>query len=64
MYTPFTIQPQCPRHEGLAAEIGNCSLELNMGEGQVVPLKMGPIGCPETLVTSYQATLRNIPEAA
>ena len=25
-------------------------------------LKMGPIGCPETSVTKYQATLCNIPE--
>ena len=24
--------------------------------------KMGPIGCPETSVTNYQSTLRNIPE--
>jgi hypothetical protein len=23
---------------------------------------MGPIGCPETSVTDYQSTLRNIPE--
>jgi hypothetical protein len=23
---------------------------------------MGPIGCPETSVTNYQSTLRNIPE--
>jgi hypothetical protein len=23
---------------------------------------MGPISCPETSVTSYQSTLRNIPE--
>jgi hypothetical protein len=26
------------------------------------PLKMGPLGCPETSVTNYQSTLRNIPE--
>ena len=26
------------------------------------PLKMGPIGCPETSVTDYQSTLHNIPE--
>jgi len=26
------------------------------------PLKMGPIVCLETLVTSYQSTLGNIPE--
>jgi hypothetical protein len=26
------------------------------------PLKMGPIGCPETSVQNYQSTLRNIPE--
>jgi hypothetical protein len=26
------------------------------------PLKMGPIGFPETSVTNYQYTLRNIPE--
>ena len=25
-------------------------------------LKMGPIGCPETLVRIYQYTLRDIPE--
>jgi hypothetical protein len=25
-------------------------------------LKMGPIDCPETSVTTYQSTLRNIPE--
>jgi hypothetical protein len=25
------------------------------------PLKMGPIGCPETSVTDYQSTLRKIP---
>jgi hypothetical protein len=29
--------------------------------GQTV-LKMGQIGCPETSVTNYQSTLRNIPE--
>ena len=26
------------------------------------PLKMGPIGCPETLVHNYHSKLRNIPE--
>jgi hypothetical protein len=26
------------------------------------PLKMGPIGCPETSVQNYHSTLRNIPE--
>jgi hypothetical protein len=26
------------------------------------PLKMGPIGCPETSVSNYQSTLCNIPE--
>jgi hypothetical protein len=26
------------------------------------PLKMGPTGCPETSVTKYKSTLRNIPE--
>jgi hypothetical protein len=26
------------------------------------PLKIGPIGCPETSITSYQSTLRNISE--
>ena len=26
------------------------------------PLKMGPIGCPETSVTNYQLRLRNIAE--
>ena len=26
------------------------------------PLKLGLIGCPETSVTKYQSTLRNIPE--
>jgi len=26
------------------------------------PLKMGPIGCPETSVRNYHYTLRNIPE--
>jgi hypothetical protein len=25
-------------------------------------LNMGPIGCPETSVNSYQSTLRDIPE--
>jgi hypothetical protein len=25
-------------------------------------LKMEPIGCPETSVSNYQSTLRNIPE--
>jgi len=23
---------------------------------------MGPLGCPETSITNYQSTLRNIPE--
>jgi hypothetical protein len=27
-----------------------------------LPLKMGPIGCPETSVRDYHYTLRNIPE--
>ena len=27
-----------------------------------LPLKMGPIGCPETSVRNYHYTLRNIPE--
>jgi hypothetical protein len=27
-----------------------------------LPLKMEPIGCPETLVQNYHSTLRNIPE--
>jgi len=26
------------------------------------PLKMGPIGCPETSVRNYRSTLRNIPQ--
>jgi len=26
------------------------------------PLKMGPIGCPETSVRNYQSTLRKIPK--
>ena len=26
------------------------------------PLKMGPIGCPETSVNKYQSTLRNVAE--
>jgi hypothetical protein len=26
------------------------------------PLKMGPKGCSETLITHYKSTLRNIPE--
>jgi hypothetical protein len=26
------------------------------------PLKMGPIGCPETLVTNYESVLHKIPE--
>jgi hypothetical protein len=26
------------------------------------PLKMGPIGCPETSVQNYHSTLHNIPE--
>ena len=30
--------------------------------GLTWPLKMGPIGCPETSVRSYQSTLRKIPE--
>jgi hypothetical protein len=29
---------------------------------QVWPLKVGPKGYPETSVTNYQSTLRNIPE--
>jgi hypothetical protein len=29
---------------------------------QDLPLKMGPIGFPETSVNNYQSTLRNIPE--
>ena len=28
----------------------------------VPPLKMEPLRCPETSVTNYQATARNIPE--
>jgi len=28
----------------------------------VSPLQVGPIGCPETLLTNYQYTLCNIPE--
>jgi hypothetical protein len=35
-------------------------------KGQAVrtawPLKMGPIGCPETSVTNYKSTLRNMPK--
>jgi hypothetical protein len=27
-----------------------------------LPLKMGPIGCPETSVWNYHSTLDNIPE--
>jgi hypothetical protein len=27
-----------------------------------LPLKMGSIGCPETSVTNYRCTLRDIPE--
>jgi hypothetical protein len=29
---------------------------------RIKPLKMEPIGCPETSVTNYQSTMRNIPE--
>jgi hypothetical protein len=28
----------------------------------VLPLKMGPIDCPETSVSNYESTLFNIPE--
>jgi hypothetical protein len=31
-------------------------------ERSIRPLKMWPIGCPETSVTNYQSALRNIPE--
>ena len=31
-------------------------------QGTACPLKMGPIGCPETSVNNYGSTLRNIPE--
>ena len=31
-------------------------------KGSQRPLKMGPIGCPETSVKIYHSTLRNIPE--
>jgi len=31
-------------------------------EWTALPLKIGPKGCPETSVTNYQSTLRNIAE--
>jgi hypothetical protein len=30
--------------------------------GPIEPLKMRPIGCPETLIRDYPSVLRNIPE--
>jgi hypothetical protein len=34
----------------------------NISSWTVSPSKMGPIGCPETLVTNYQSAQHNIPE--
>jgi len=34
----------------------------NTEDGTDTPLKMGLICCPETSVSNYQSTLRNIPE--
>ena len=31
-------------------------------KGQVSPLKMGRVGCPETSVRNYHSTLRKIPQ--
>ena len=31
-------------------------------KGKEIPLKMGPISCPETSVEDYHSWLRNIPE--
>jgi hypothetical protein len=38
------------------------STKTSQHQGSRSPLKIGPIGCPETSVKDYRSTLRNIPE--
>jgi len=38
----------------------NVHKEIPMVHLHGEPLKIGPIGCPETSVTNYQSTLRNV----
>jgi len=39
-----------------------CDVKHSKSCWPALPLKMGPIGCPEMSVCNYQSTLRNIPE--
>jgi hypothetical protein len=41
---------------------GTNSLSHPQGSGSPRHLEMGPMGCPETLVTSNKSTLSNVPE--
>jgi hypothetical protein len=34
----------------------------DVSERPIGPIFKGPIGCPETTITNYQYTLRNVPE--
>jgi hypothetical protein len=43
-------------------QCGNLIFKVQEASLTPSPLKMGPIGCPETSVTDYQSTLHNIPE--
>ena len=52
----------CALPEYYAAYSGNSLPQVSVQRWISLPLKTGPIGCPETSVRNYHSTLRNIPE--
>jgi hypothetical protein len=60
-----TLSDPSPRVRSLSIFKGKKSFDLKGSRSLSWiswPLKMGPIGCPETSVQKYNSTLRNIPE--
>jgi hypothetical protein len=52
------VQEECPEHWG-----ARCGRWLVLRERNAWPLKIGPEGCPETLVGNYYPSLRKIQKA-
>jgi hypothetical protein len=46
----------------MRAVLGYCAAPSGNPSWTSLPLKVGPIGCPETSVKDYHSTLHNIPE--
>jgi len=58
----FRRQPIGPIFKGREIQESHLRGSRSPGRRTSRPLKMGPIGCPETSVRNYLSTLCNIPE--